>query len=192
MYDSVMAIRRLAIALLACAAAIRGFGQSPDSPKPKGTWQTPGEIQQPKGTWQTPGEIQKPGEIQTVKERCTERLRVGSDALFEFNQSTLTPAAEKTLAGLDPLVKAAGKHPITIEGHTDSVGTDAYNQVLSEKRAEAVRKWLADHGVVSLAATIKGYGRTKPIAPNKKPDGSDNPAGRAVNRRVEIVIDTCR
>jgi outer membrane protein OmpA-like peptidoglycan-associated protein len=188
--------------LLAVSAADRlpeptprptGEIQSPgEIQHPRGQWQKPGDIQQPKGTWQQPGEFQKPGEIQSVKEHCHLRLRVGSDALFEFDKATLTAAAEKSLSGLPALIAQAGRHPVSVEGHTDAIGDDRYNQTLSEKRAAAVRDWLAAHGAVPAGTPVKGYGKRKPVAPNRKPDGSDDPEGRARNRRVEVLIDTCR
>ena len=82
---------------------------------------------------------------------------------------------------------------MAIEGYTDAIGSAAYNQELSERRARAVEVWLVAHGIVGRdAAQVQGYGKSKPIAPNTKPDGSDNPEGREKNRRVEIVIDTCK
>jgi outer membrane protein OmpA-like peptidoglycan-associated protein len=62
------------------------------------------------------------------------------------------------------------------------------------KRAETVRGWLDAHGFLAglPKVDVKGYGKTRPVAPNKKPDGSDDPAGRQKNRRVEVVADTCR
>lgn len=158
--------------------------------QPKGTWQTPGAIQQPKGTWQTPGEIQKPGEIQRVEERCRHRLVIAADALFEFDRDTLSPQAEATLAALGPqLAKENGV--VTVEGHTDAKGSDDYNRKLSERRARAVRDWLAAHGHLAAATAAIGYGESNPVAPNAAADGSDDPAGRAKNRRVEVVVATC-
>src|SRR5262245_51377627 len=98
--------------------------------KPKDNWQTPKEIQQPKGTWQQPGEIQVPKGIQAIRteeERCSKRFLVGADALFEFDKAMLTPDAEETLTALVPLLAKAGKHPATVEGHTDAKGSDDYN-----------------------------------------------------------------
>jgi len=175
----------LAVAALLLAAAARA-----EETKPKGSWQTPGEIQQPKGTWQVPGEIQKPGEIQRVEERCRHRLVVAADALFAFDQDTLSPQAEATLAVLGPQL-AKEKGAVTVEGHTDAKGGDDYNQKLSERRARAVRDWLAAHHHLAAGTTAIGYGESKPVAPNAKPDGSDDPAGRAKNRRVEVVTATC-
>jgi OmpA-OmpF porin, OOP family len=96
------------------------------------------------------------------------------------------------LNALVPLLAKAGKHPATLEGHTDAKGTDAYNQTLSEKRAQTVKDWLVAHGALPATTPIQGWGKRKPIAPNTKPDGSDDPAGRQKNRRVEVVVDTCK
>jgi outer membrane protein OmpA-like peptidoglycan-associated protein len=80
---------------------------------------------------------------------------------------------------------------VLIEGHTDGKGTHAYNMTLSDKRAASVKSWLVQNGgVVASRITTRGWGETKPVAPNKKPDGSDDPAGRQKNRRVEITIRT--
>lgn len=162
--------------------------------KPRDTWQKPGEIQQPKGNWQTPGEIQVPKGIQAIRtedEKCSKRFLVGSDALFEFDKATLTPDAEETLKALVPLLAKAGKKPMIIEGHTDAKGSGDYNQTLSEKRAVAVRDWLAAHGAAPAATPTRGWGERRPVAPNARPDGSDDPAGRQKNRRVEVILDLC-
>ncbi len=162
----------------------------------QGTWQKPGEIQQPKGPWQTPGAIQVPKGIQAIRaqdSRCQRRLIVGADALFEFNKATLSADAMETLAALGPLMAQAGKHPVSVEGHTDSIGPAEYNQELSERRAAAVRTWLVErHYAADTAVTAKGFGKMRPVAANTNPDGTDKPAGRQKNRRVEIVIDTCQ
>lgn len=155
--------------------------------------QKPGTIQQPKGKWQVPGKIQKPGEIQKVKEPCKSRLVVGSDALFEFDKANLTADSESVLLPLGAMVRKEGAHPISIEGHTDGLGAAAYNQELSEKRAHAVEGWLVTHGYLRMnQARTEGFGKNKPVAPNTKPDGTDDPDGRQKNRRVEVVVDTCK
>ena len=77
---------------------------------------------------------------------------------------------------------------MSVEGHTDSIGSDAYNQKLSERRAENVASALESGGVSAEKVTAKGYGKRYPVAPNSNPDGTDNAAGRAKNRRVEVVI----
>lgn len=165
--------------------------------KPKDNWQKPGEIQKPRDTWQTPSEIQVPKGIQAIRTeeaKCTKRFSVGADALFEFDQATLTPDAEETLNALAPLLAKDGRQPAnaTVEGHTDGKGSDAYNQTLSEKRAQAVKDWLVAKGVLSATTPIQGWGKRRPLAPNAKPDGSDDPAGRQKNRRVEVVLDLCK
>ncbi|MCC6977111.1 MAG: OmpA family protein [Candidatus Melainabacteria bacterium] len=160
-----------------------------------GDLQTPGKMQTP-GKFQHPANIQAPQgfkAIKTTSAPCSQRFLVGADTLFEFDKATLTPRAEETLSVLGPMIQNAGAHPVTIEGHTDAVGTDDYNQQLSDRRAERVRNWLLEHKVVERRAVFTvGYGEKKPVAPNTKPDGKDNPAGRALNRRVEIVVDTCK
>jgi outer membrane protein OmpA-like peptidoglycan-associated protein len=181
------------IALLALAVPIAA---QREIQKPKDKWQTPGELQKPRDTWQQPGEIQVPKGIQAIRTeeaKCTKRFLVGADALFEFDKATLTPDAEETLTALVPLlVKAGIHHPATIEGHTDGKGSDAYNQILSVKRARTVKEWLVARGVVAATTPIQGWGKQRPVAPNAKPDGSDDPAGRQKNRRVEVVLDLCK
>lgn len=182
------ALTAAAVLVLATPAAAQEVQQ------PKGTWQQPKELQKPRDTWQQPGEIQVPKGIQAIRsedERCTRRFLVGSDALFEFDRATLTADAEETLDALVPLLVKAGKHPATVEGHTDSKGADDYNQTLSEKRARAVKDWLVGKGAIPATSQIKGWGERRPVAPNARPDGSDDPAGRQKNRRVAVVLDLC-
>jgi outer membrane protein OmpA-like peptidoglycan-associated protein len=179
--------------LILVALALPATGQN-EIQKPRDTWQTPKEIQQPKGTWQQPGEIQVPKGIQAIRtqeERCAKRFLVGADALFAFDQATLTPDAEETLEALVPLLAKAGRHPVSLEGHTDAKGSDAYNQTLSEKRARAVKDWLVARRAIPAAASVKGWGKQRPVAPNTTADGADNPEGRQQNRRVEVVLDLC-
>ena len=78
-----------------------------------------------------------------------------------------------------------------MDWHTDGKGSPEYNQGLSERRAEAVAAWLAQHeGIARSRMKVQGYGETQPVAPNTKPDGSDNSAGRKKNRRVVIGVTT--
>ncbi len=158
-------------------------------------WQTPGEIQAPKGDWQVPGDIQVPKGIEAVKGedagKCVRRVTVVGDALFDFDKSTLRNDAEVTLAAAGPEIAKAGGHKVTVIGHTDAIGSDAYNDRLSEARARTVRDWLTGHAFVPADTGIKGMGKRQPIAANIKSDGSDDPIGRQKNRRVEVDIDTC-
>lgn len=189
--------RRYALAVAIAMSVIEVFGartQAGDIQQPKGTWQVPGEIQQPKGPWQTPGGIQVPKGIQAIKREdagCQHRLNVGTDALFAFDKSDLSSDAEETLSALGPEIVKLGNHPAAIEGHTDSIGSAEYNQRLSEQRADSVKTWLVTHKFLPQSTPTRGYGKTRPIAPNTNPDGSDNPRGRQKNRRVEVVIDSC-
>lgn len=91
-----------------------------------------------------------------------------------------------TLAA-DPVLALGG--PITIWGHSDSSGSDASNLIASRKRAEAARDYLVKKGVAAERITVIALGEARPIAPNRKLDGSDDPDGRDKNRRVEIKVD---
>ena len=117
--------------------------------------------------------------------------RIPSDALFGFNQDNISQVAAWVLRDAGDYIKQY-KGPgskIYITGHTDSIGDPTYNQGLSMRRAKAVAKWLIDEKYVSAAEVItSGEGASKPVEPNKRPDGKDNPYGREKNRRVEIMI----
>ena len=76
-----------------------------------------------------------------------------------------------------------------IEGHTDSKGSSEANLALSKKRAESVRNWLVNEKGISATITTEGLGETRPVAPNRNPDGTDNPEGRQKNRRVTITVE---
>jgi outer membrane protein OmpA-like peptidoglycan-associated protein len=104
---------------------------------------------------------------------------------FETNRATLKPAAREKLSKLSGvLLGFPGEYKLEIEGHTDSTGTDAYNQKLSQSRAESVRDFLVAQGIPEARIpSTQGFGRTKPIAPN------DTRVNREKNRRVDIVIE---
>jgi outer membrane protein OmpA-like peptidoglycan-associated protein len=124
-----------------------------------------------------------------VKETDLEvRLELAADVLFDFDKATLRPNAEETLAKAAAFIKERATGVVRIEGHTDSKGNDAYNQRLSERRADSVRQWFVRHGLGGLKFSAGGFGETRPIAPNARADGADDPEGRQKNRRVEIVI----
>ncbi|MEF3367259.1 OmpA family protein [Methylocystis sp. 9N] len=131
-----------------------------------------------------------PKAVEVITTKCEERLRVGSDFLFDFDHADLRAEAAPALAELQERIGAAGKLA-TIEGHTDAIGSEGYNQKLSERRASAVRNALVGRGLAPDALATRGFGKSKPVAPNQNADGSDNPQGREKNRRVEVVINTC-
>ncbi len=90
------------------------------------------------------------------------------------------------------MIQNVGAHRLNRRTQWIVRAPDDYNQQLSERRAERVRNWFLEHRIVEKrAVSTVGYGEKKPVAPNEKPDGKDNPPGRALNRRVEIVVNTC-
>jgi len=115
-------------------------------------------------------------------------FRLPSDVLFAFGSATLSPTAD---AAIDALTKqiTATSGTVTIDGYTDAIGTDADNQKLSEARAAAVQQAIAAKLGSDFTYRTVGFGETHPVAPNTNPDGSDNPEGRAQNRRVELTVD---
>ena len=120
-------------------------------------------------------------------ESCGTVITLEDGVLFDFGKSDIRPDAAHTLSKLATVLNDAKVPAAHIYGHTDSVSDEAFNQQLSEDRANAVSAELKKDGA-SATLDATGYGETKPIAPNENPDGSDNPAGRALNRRVEIFI----
>jgi OOP family OmpA-OmpF porin len=105
--------------------------------------------------------------------------------LFDFNSSTLQPASDGSLQQVAALMVANPSLKIEVQGHTDNVGGDEYNQKLSEARANSVMTWLTQHGVAANRTTAKGYGKAKPVADNNSDEG------RMKNRRVEIANPQC-
>ena len=119
------------------------------------------------------------------------KIELSADVLFDFDSSQLRAGASEKLGKVVAVLKEYPKSPVTIDGHTDGKGTEQYNQALSLRRAESVKKWLVESGGVPASRiATNGFGKSKPIAPNTKPDGSDDPDGRQKNRRVEITVRT--
>lgn len=120
--------------------------------------------------------------------KATNARFVLKNIYFEYNMADINPGAAKEL---DKLVQLLNDNPeINIEmgSHTDSVASDAYNIDLSQRRAESTVNYLIRKGIEAKRLTAKGYGETQPIARNTNPDGTDNPIGRARNRRTEFRI----
>ena len=120
-------------------------------------------------------------------ESCGTLITLEDGVLFDFGKSDIRPDAAQTLKSLAGVLNNAKVPAAHIYGHTDSVSDEAFNQQLSAARANAVKNDLAKNGVTATMDAT-GYGESKPVAPNENADGSDNPAGRALNRRVEIFI----
>ena len=118
------------------------------------------------------------------------RINLSADVLFDFDKADIRQDAASALHQVADIVRDKGKgRAVRVEGHTDGKGSDAYNQKLSERRAQSVKQWLAQkEGLDGAKLAPQGFGARKPVAPNKKPDGSDDPEGRQKNRRVEIVL----
>jgi len=106
-----------------------------------------------------------------------------SDVLFDTGSYTLKPGAREKLAKISGIVLAHPGLSLQIEGHTDSVGGDEFNQQLSERRADSVRDFLAEQGVAPSTITAHGFGKTQPVATNETAEG------RQRNRRVELVVN---
>lgn len=132
------------------------------------------------------GKFPKVESLKPVKS-CGTIITLQDGVLFDFGKYDLRPEAKATLAKLATVLNQAKVPAAQINGHTDSIGDDAFNQDLSEKRASAVATQLKADGVTANLQT-HGYGKTQPVADNTNADGSDNPAGRQANRRVEIYI----
>jgi outer membrane protein OmpA-like peptidoglycan-associated protein len=116
-------------------------------------------------------------------------INLAADVLFDFDKYTLLPKANETLRKVGQVAASYPASPMLIEGYTDGKGTHPYNMKLSENRADAVKNWLVQNAsIAGSRITTQGWGETKPVAPNKKLDGSDDPEGRQKNRRVEIVL----
>jgi OOP family OmpA-OmpF porin len=108
---------------------------------------------------------------------------------FDFDKSNIRQADKAELKKAIDFIRKYPDAIVDLQGHTDSIGTEQYNQKLSERRAEAVRQYLIKEGAVDQARiSTRGYGESRPIAPNRTKEGKDNPQGRAENRRVEILI----
>jgi OmpA-OmpF porin, OOP family len=112
--------------------------------------------------------------------KAAAKVTLNADALFDFDKSVLKPAAIASLNSLAGKVKSLTLEVIVAVGHTDSIGTDAYNQKLSIRRAEAVKKYLVSQGIEAKRIYVEGKGESQPVADNKTAEG------RAKNRRVQI------
>ena len=115
-------------------------------------------------------------------------VELATDTLFEFDKAELAPNALANLQRVAEMIRSGGAGTVTITGHTDSKGDDGYNQTLSRRRAQAVATWLGQQPGLARSYSVVGKGEAAPATSNTQPDGSDNPEGRARNRRVEVDI----
>jgi len=117
--------------------------------------------------------------LEKPRKGSTIRLR---NVFFEFDRADIKPESEVELLEVVRLLQAHPKWKVEVQGHTDSVGTAMYNQQLSQRRAEAVRQFLIQRGIKAERIQARGYGSSRPIAPNTTEEG------RALNRRTEILF----
>ncbi|MDQ5910119.1 MAG: OmpA family protein [Pseudomonadota bacterium] len=118
-----------------------------------------------------------------------ETMTLGADAYFDFDKASLKPSGMAKLDRLSAdLRRVASVSSVSIVGHTDSKGTEAYNLRLGQRRADTVASYLTSKGVPARLITTDSRGKSEPVAPNTLPNGRDNPAGRALNRRVVITV----
>jgi len=121
-------------------------------------------------------------QVLETKEEAGRLIVNMSDVLFDFGQYTLKPGAKEKLAKISGILISHPGLTLEVDGHTDSVGSDAMNLTLSERRANTVREYLVAQGVQPDTISAHGFGKDKPVASN------DTAAGRQLNRRVEIVV----
>lgn len=140
----------------------------------------------PAPTFAVSGSFPPLGRLGSLAPRCATVIRFDSELLFDFNSAEIRSDADEVLVQVVAALNETGK-PIEVNGHSDSIGGAEYNLELSLERAQAVDAALRERGL-TVEVEVNGYGEERPVAPNETEDGQDDPAGRALNRRVEIVI----
>jgi outer membrane protein OmpA-like peptidoglycan-associated protein len=117
-------------------------------------------------------------------------ISLQGDVLFDFGRAELRPEAEAALEKVGTVIQQFPEGKVRIDGFTDSKGGKKQNMALSRERAVAVKQWLVKKkGIAAASITAKGLGEENPVAANENADHSDNPEGRAQNRRVQIMVD---
>lgn len=127
------------------------------------------------------------------REICLKAFEVGKpivipNILYDFNKATLRPESKLVLDSLANILNDNPRLMVRMSANTDSIGSDEYNLKLSQRRAQACVDYLTSIGIPADRMEAKGNGESMPIAPNSKPDGSDNPEGRQLNRRTEFTV----
>jgi outer membrane protein OmpA-like peptidoglycan-associated protein len=129
-------------------------------------------------------------EFQAQQSARSLSMNLSGDVLFDYDKTVLKPEAEQALKKVAVVLSQFPESQVIVEGYTDSKGTKSVNMELSRERAQAVKDWLVKSGGVAGAnISVKGFGEQYPIASNTNTDGSDNPLGRALNRRVSIIVE---
>ena len=110
------------------------------------------------------------------------------NVLYDYDKATLRPESRSVLNGVVSILKDNPKIKVELAAHTDSIGSDVYNNKLSQSRAQACVDYIVTSGIDESRIYAKGYGKRRPIAPNSLPNGKDNPEGRQQNRRTEFTV----
>ena len=126
--------------------------------------------------------LQQLNSVLQTKDTARGLIATMPDVLFDTGSANLKPSARERLAKVAGILLAYPDLRLEVDGHTDNTGSLAFNEKLSQQRAEAVRSYLAQQGVAASSMTTRGFGPSEPIASN------DTPAGRQQNRRVELVV----
>jgi len=169
--------------ILAVALAFVAACASTETPKPAPQPEQEKEAPKPAPAPEAPKPAPAPEKPKPVAEKVT----FAADVLFDFDKSDIKPEGRSKLDDLAGKMKTINLEVVIAIGHTDSIGTDVYNQKLSVRRAEAVKKYLSSKGVEGNRIYTEGKGEKQPVASNKTKEG------RAKNRRTEIeVIGTRR
>lgn len=123
-----------------------------------------------------------------LKEVEVDKPIVISNIYYDFDKATLRPESKLVLDSLANVLRLNPNMVVEMSAHTDAIGTEAYNEDLSQRRAQSCVDYLISVGIPTDKLTAKGYGESRPIAPNTNPDGTDNPEGRQMNRRTEFKV----
>jgi outer membrane protein OmpA-like peptidoglycan-associated protein len=192
------AILALVVLLAAGCARVPGPAVTVSSPSPKTTpspapftnRELADELRRQGVGTAAAGQASRSEELPEIKETPRGVVIMLPHALFAFDSVDLDAQSRRLVERIAYVLNhpRAANRLIILEGHADAIGTQAYNLALSRHRAETVARELIGQGVRRERVTVEAYGESRPIAPNKKPDGTDDPAGRAKNRRVEAVI----
>ena len=142
------------------------------------------------GTQPAPPSLPPPTFVEKGEDAPEEIAHISLPSIpFSFNDQTIQ---SEHLTELNEAVRILNDNPnisVLIEGYSDAVGSESFNLELSRDRAEIVREYLVEHGIAAERLRVVGRGEIDPLAPNAKDDGSDNPEGRAMNRRVELSVE---
>jgi OOP family OmpA-OmpF porin len=173
--------------LLVALAFAAGCATEPAQPEPKPAPPPAPKPAPPPAPKPAPAPVEKPKPAPEKPKPVAEKVTFAADVLFDFDKSVIKPEGRSKLDDISAKAKGVNLEVVIAIGHADSIGSDAYNQRLSVRRAESVKAYLVSKGIEANRVYTEGKGEKQPVADNKTRDG------RAKNRRVEIeVIGTRR